>query len=370
MLTRFEVANFKNFDEKITLDLTDTNMYLFNKDCVKEGVVNKALVYGHNGVGKSNLGFAIFDIISHLTDKNSAAECYKNYLNISNDSDIAEFVFTFQFDGNEVTYSYGKTDLETLVYEDIKINGNVYASIDRRESSEAIINAIGAESLRSDLGESKISLVSYIKKNSVLEDNCENLCFFKFVEFVNGMLFFRSLDSNRYIGFQQGSRSLGKDIIENGNVKHFESFLNKVGIECKLSTIETSEQIDLAFDFNGKKVSFFEIASQGTKSLALFYYWYQRLKGDSKVTFLFVDEFDAFYHHALSSAVVELIRDIDAQSVITTHNTSIMSNELLRPDCYFLMYPNKISSLTNNTSKELREAHNIEKMYKAGAFSG
>ena len=45
-----------------------------------------------------------------------------------------------------------------------------------------------------------------------------------------------------------------------------------------------------------------------------------------------------------------------------------MSNDLLRPDCYFLMYKDSIKSLAKNTTKELREAHNIEKMYKAGSF--
>ena len=54
--------------------------------------------------------------------------------------------------------------------------------------------------------------------------------------------------------------------------------------------------------------------------------------------------------------------------MLTTHNTSIITNDLLRPDCYFLMSKHSIRSLSKSTSKELREAHNIEKMYKAGSF--
>ena len=45
-----------------------------------------------------------------------------------------------------------------------------------------------------------------------------------------------------------------------------------------------------------------------------------------------------------------------------------MSNDLMRPDCYFLMNSRKILPLPKCTEKELREAHNIEKIYKAGAF--
>jgi DNA replication protein DnaC len=69
MLTKFSVSNFKGFNQDFVFDFSDTNGYEFNKSCVKNGIVNNALIYGHNGVGKSNLGFAIFDIIGHLTDK-------------------------------------------------------------------------------------------------------------------------------------------------------------------------------------------------------------------------------------------------------------------------------------------------------------
>ena len=54
----------------------------------------------------------------------------------------------------------------------------------------------------------------------------------------------------------------------------------------------------------------------------------------------------------------------------TTHNTDLMSNDLLRPDCYFLLENNGIKAISELTEKELRQAHNLQKMYKAGAFNG
>ena len=47
-----------------------------------------------------------------------------------------------------------------------------------------------------------------------------------------------------------------------------------------------------------------------------------------------------------------------------------MSNDLLRPDCYFLLKDNKIKAISDLTEKELRQAHNLQQMYKAGAFNG
>ncbi len=41
MLTKFELKNYKNFKEKITLDLTKVGGYQFSTDCVKNNVLNK-----------------------------------------------------------------------------------------------------------------------------------------------------------------------------------------------------------------------------------------------------------------------------------------------------------------------------------------
>jgi len=368
MLAKFCVTNFKAFSSRYEFDLGKTNGYEFNKECVKNNIVNKALIYGHNGVGKSNLGFAIFELVSHLTDKQCSSALYRNFLNATCDSKTADFEYTFIFDDSKLQYNYSKSDPETLIKEEIIINGDLFAKIDRDISSVSEILAEGAESLKKDLGDSKVSIVSYIKNNTVLEDNKTNQVFIKFLDFVNGMLFFRSLNSNQYIGLEQGSTKISADIIDKDKVADFEDFLNASGIKSKLCVIDNEEGKELAFDFGRKKIPFYHIASQGTRSLSLFYFWYLRLIKDSRVKFLFVDEYDAFYHHDLASSVITKLKEVNAQTIITTHNTSVMSNDLLRPDCYYLMHEKSIDSLVNSTQKELREAHNIEKMYKAGAF--
>ena len=85
----------------------------------------------------------------------------------------------------------------------------------------------------------------------------------------------------------------------------------------------------------------------------------------------FIDEFDAFYHYKLSESVEKRIIQIrGVQIFTTTHNTDLMSNDLLRPDCYFVLNNNTIKAISELTEKELRQAHNLQKMYKAGAFNG
>lgn len=369
MLANFSVENFKSFNKKFTFDLQDVNGYAFNTESIKNGVINNSIVYGHNGVGKSNLGLAIFDIISHLTDKKKDETLYTFYLNAFNKNETAVFIYEFIFDSNKVIYKYEKTSYETIVYESFSINGTELASIDRRISNEALINFKGAETLKNNLTNNDLSLLKYIKNNSELDVNDNNDCFKQFFEFIEGMLFFRSLQENMYLGLESGYHDITSDIIKRGNVPNLESFLNSAGIDCKLSIVKESGKDVLAFDFNGETISFFQIASQGTRSLTLFYFWLQRLKEESKVSFLFIDEFDAFYHHELSTLIVQKLKETGIQFILTTHNTSILTNDLLRPDCYFLMYKESIKSLAKRTSKELREAHNIEKMFKAGSFN-
>lgn len=371
MLTKFTVSNFKSFNTEFIFDLQDTNGYEFNKECIKNGTVNNALVYGHNGVGKSNLGLAIFDIIGHLTDKETNESEYSNYLNALNSSETANFCFEFLFDTNKVVYEYKKINYRTIVSERFSINENELAYIDRKISNEAKIKFKGTENLKNELENSKLSLIKYIRNNSVLDKNLDNEILLNFFIFIESMLFFRSLEKNMYLGILDvGTKNLGQDIIERENVLEFQSFLNKAGIDCMLTVVNELEKDILAFDFGGKTIPFFKIASQGTKALTLFYFWLQRIREASKVSFLFIDEFDAFYHHELSALIVEELKKTGVQFVLTTHNTSIITNDLLRPDCYFLMNKQQIRSLSKSTSKELREAHNIEKMYKAGSFNG
>lgn len=370
MLKKFKVSNFKCFEKDFVLDLSETNGYTFNADCIKNGIVNCALIYGHNGMGKSNLGLAIFDIIEHLTDKKRNESKYQNYLNAYSKAPTADFFYEFLINGKTIRYEYKKTDYKTLTYERLSIDDTEFILFDRTNGNNLFaVRFRGTETLNKTINDSQLSALKYVKNNTVLEDNEYSRTFIDFFSFIESMLYFRSLEDRTYMGLDVGNRrELTEDIIENGSIRDFEKFLNDANVKCKLSIVEGIDKKFIAFDFNGKKIPMYDILSTGTSALTLFYFWFQRMK-EAKVSFLFIDEFDAFYHHDLSAMVVERLKNTGVQFILTTHNTSIISNDLLRPDCYFLMNKKKIQSLSKSTEKELREAHNIEKMYKAGAFN-
>ena len=66
-----------------------------------------------------------------------------------------------------------------------------------------------------------------------------------------------------------------------------------------------------------------------------------------------------------------MLRDLrETQVFLTTHNTDLLSNDLLRPDAYFYIQNGALNSLDRLSQKELRSAHNLQKMFKAGSFDG
>ena len=383
MLRKLKVSNFKCFNETFELDLTDINNYSFNSECIKNETINNAIVYGRNGVGKSNLALAIFDIIQNLIDnplQHINSELYKNYLNAFNNTKclynekeygFATFYVEFLINDFIVIYEYKKIDYKSIVFEKFTINNEILASIDRTKSNKATFNFKGTDNLKNEIENVGLSILKYVKNNAVLENNKTNAAFLAFFNFIDRMLYFRCLQDSVYIGKDVGITNIFEDIFEKENVEEFEFFLNKAGIECKLVIIQELGVKKIAFYFGLESnfIVFENIASQGTRALALFYFWFQRIKKSNEISFVFIDEFDAFYHHELSALIVKELKKTGVQFILTTHNITIISNELLRPDCYFLMQKNTIKSLSKCTEKELREAHNLEKMYKSGMFN-
>lgn len=365
MLKKFSVENFKGFQGKFVLDLSRPGNYAFNQECIKNGIVSKAAIYGINGIGKSNLGLAIFDIVNHLTDKQKEPQRYLNYINCNGVKPYAYFEYELQFGGDELVYKYSKADSDHLVTESLSINGveMLYYNFQTREGFSLFP---GSQTLNlSD--DSGISRVKYIMNTAILDENDNNNSVFKsFKEFVNKMLFFSSLRSNMYMGFKNGGDSIERIIIEANKVKDFEKYLNDQGLNIKLGVESVMGVPRIVILYRKKSKPYFDVCSTGMSSLILWYSWYIYLE---KCSFVFIDEFDAFYHYELAEKIIRDLKQFkDIQIIVTTHNTDLMNNDLMRPDCYFVLTDEKIDSLNRLTEKDLRLAHNLQKLFKAHSF--
>ncbi|MCL2230374.1 MAG: ATP-binding protein [Treponema sp.] len=374
MLCSFSVKNYRGFKDKITLDLTASD-YKFNNECVKDGYAHKALIYGYNGVGKSNFGLAVMDIITNLTDKDKAILLDNNYRNVETENKIVEFEYKFKFNESIVLYSYGKTSPESLVYEYLYVNDKCIISYNRITNEPLTIILLGTETLIRDINKIPISVLKYIKSNTALEPSFEADSLNSFFDYVDRMLFFRNLDDRNFAGYITGVHYIFDEIINKNHFQDFVNFLISAEVPSNIDYKIIGDRYNVFFNYDTdnktkQEIAFYDYCSTGMKTLSVLFYWLQNaIYNDKPPSFIFIDEFDAFYHQRLSEFVVKKIKDINnCQFILTTHDTGVMSNDIMRPDCLFLMYKNKIRSLSNSTRKELRFAHNIEKMYRAGAF--
>ena len=363
MLRKFAVSNFRGFENRIELVLDSPSNFEYNGFAVHEGILKDVMIYGPNGSGKSNIGFALFDIVNHLTQKNKIPDYYSNYTFGRNGLPVS-FEYVFQLSGKTLEYDYSKAADGSLISEKLVVSGITY--FDRGVHSVyfnpdffSVLPSLSDDILRSA---NSVSLISYLMSSYPLSEGSPLILL---NEFVNGMLWFRCLEERRYIGFENGTTYLEEYIISTGKVDDFKEFIRKVsGQDFLFKTPRPGDKF-LYCVVNGKELLFNEISSTGTHSLTLLYYWLSKM---STASLVFIDEFDAFYHYELSYEVCKRLFSLNAQVVLTTHNTSLMTNDLLRPDCYFLINGKEVKPLTKCTDKELRVGHNLEKLYRGNGF--
>lgn len=365
MLKLFEVSGFKNFKDKITLDFSDVRDYKFNNACVLNNLLSKIIIYGKNSIGKSNFGLAMFDIVSHLTSNNVTPGLYDYYLNVNSLNDYAEFHYVFQFNEQPVDYRYRKDTKQKLIYERVTVANEIIFEYDYKKKKGSTDGIKKIAPTLNWVFQDVDSILKYVLNNTVLDDNHPLR---SMMRYVSNMLWFRSLDENRYIGYKSRSNDYIDFIFDPKILLEFERFLNNSGINEHLVVKTDSDgQKRLYFDTDSP-LPFFKVASSGTKALYTFFYWY---KTSVDVSLLFIDEFDAFYHYELAESIVTMLEKMtNSQVILTSHNTNLMTNRIMRPDCYFIMTRGKLTSFTNATDRELREGHNLEKLYMSGEFNG
>lgn len=379
MLKAFKLRNYKNFKDEISINFEDIAGYQFSTDCISDGILSKMLIYGRNATGKTNLGNAIMDITKMLSQIG-----YKNediFINADAAEDFASFSYSFQFDNNEIIYRYTRFSNFDLRDEELIIDGiSIYkcsfyqdkynfdnlkfinaetASIDR------YLQSLDDGNITEDEMEFKLPFLRWIISNTALKNDS---LLIKMSEFIRRMTMLK-VSNTIMFGFSRLNDSFFESLEAKNNLEDFEQFLNTMGIKCKLVLKKLPDgQRELYFSHD-KLISFYKNASSGTLALTnLYRRFVSTLRSSS---FVYLDEFDAFYHYEMAENVIKFFKRNypKCQIIMTSHNTNLMTNRLMRPDCLFILSSSgTLTALCNATLRELREGHNLEKMYIAGEF--
>lgn len=374
MLKRFDVRNYKNFKDTIKIDFSKVGGYHFNQDCLTDDVLGKIIIYGRNATGKTNFGWALMDIFGAFL---GVRRLHSPFLNVDSEETTALFRYEFEFDGQSIIYEYRKINEKTLATERLEIGGKLIFQIDFEQKAYKLdgLKYIQAETLvferytqllaDSADREGTLPFIRWIFTNTALPNNSILL---KLYNFVKGM---RMLSVTSQILARP--RELEEEFIEylsaEDHLNDLERFLNAMGVKCSLIILETPEGNKKLYFNNKKPIPFIINASSGTLAL---YKLYQRITtAMNACSFIYMDEFDPFYNYEMSETVIKYLKSHfpKCQIVLTTHNTNLMTNRLMRPDCLFILSQSgTLTALCNATERELREGHNLEKMYISGEF--
>lgn len=381
MLKKFQLKNYKNFKDEICIDFENTAGYHFNTDCISNDIIRAMLIYGRNATGKTNLGRALMNIRLTIFHTPIYNRIDGTFLNADTRDDSATFSYTFQFDNKELIYRYARISDIELQNEELIIDGTSIYKFDfsNKEYHYENLNGINAETANVDrylnslnseneieeIAEPKIPFLRWLISNVAFENDSVLI---KLANYIGRMI----MITVRNIPISQLKRSnenFYESLEEPEKLQELEDFLNTMGIECKLQYKKLPDgQRELYFSHD-KLVPFFENASSGTLSL---FNLYQKIVSRTRnASLLYLDEFDAFYHYEMAENVVDFFKRKypKCQMIMTSHNTNLMTNRLMRPDCLFILSgTGTLTALCNATERELREGHNLEKMYISGEF--
>lgn len=383
MLKRFELRNYKNFRNTLVADFGKVGGYQFNTECITNDTIGKSIIYGRNATGKTNLGRALMDIKFVIGNSQGLKE--QDYiLNADSEEDCATFHYEFAFTGTEIIYEYSRKLNFDLAKEMLCVDGKKIFELDYEEKKfiSCDLDVLGIESLQLDR---YLEALEHSVDDMENEDNAQ-FSFTKFIlnnspllpdsplrmmeSFVRGMSFIGVNSQISTTQFQTKILSAFTRYIDAAdNLMDFQNFLNIMGVNCELTIKELPDgNRELYFDHD-KPLPFWKTASSGTRALTNLYCRFIFMSG--KVPFVFLDEFDAFFHYEMSENIVTYFKKFcpDSQVIMTTHNTNLMTNHIIRPDCVFILSTaGQLTAMCDATERELREGHNLEKLYIGGEF--
>lgn len=344
--------------------------YDFNVECVSDGLLNKVLVLGKNGCGKSNLGLALFDISYTLTYNLPHRKQLDtvSFLNGNSSKKYATFTYEFQNGKDIIVFKYSKLNPNSIVYESLHLNGKQIFLRDgiNNVTDYSNLTLINANTLRIANVNESLSVLRFIYNNSIQTKKSP----VQFImDFVSHMLYYRADQvGNQLIGYTQIMENIEPYIMSKGLVNDFQNFLKKyAGLNVELQRIHNDGMEDILVQkLKNKYIPFSMISSSGTNALMLFYYWSKHFEN---VSFLYMDDFGALYHYGVSETILkEVISNRHFQTVFTSHNIELADNNLMRPDCYLILSNHGLESMPNITDRELREGHNLKKLLRGGEF--
>lgn len=314
MLIKFGISNFKNFNDYAELNLKSYEGYDYNTEYIVNGYSSIVFIYGDCGSGKSNFCKAIMDIKNNLNEQIMPIDYG---LRITEDEINTRFSYQFIFYGQVIEYDYERDYLGRLVYERIQI---------QNQNLE-----------KNDYAIDKSLLYMFLNNEIDIKETNKNLKK-EWIHFLKNM----------YMPFMNNQEN--DDMTNSTNVKTMNDKTMNDNIDKTMNDKKMNDK-----KMNHKKMNYID------KDIINYKIESQEL------SCLVMDDVDLLgYEQVVTLCKVLLSKQI--QGIFSAHRTDLISNDFLRPDCYFSLSNGEMNSFHNKTRKYLRQELNLERLYNQNEF--
>ena len=369
MLTKMYLTNFLSFCERTEFDFTASKYSILSDTNVYQNSLKGAMFIGANASGKSNalkgIGLLIWLI------KGEGITLFNYYCRFAS-TPVSIIEYEFRIEDKtvryEIQYNVQKKELQEFLWIDC-------------------INVLHRSGTRGEL---------HLKEFSVTEEELDaDTLFLRTASFNTGRfpqepclrkLMDYLLNSNYIDGYNRAAR-MGitvKKYAEEHGVEKINEYLEEFHYDFHLEYGNESqgEGLHIRMRSDEKTVFFkrnsfpipneFHSESQGNQVFADLLP--QLIAIIEQPGMLVIDEFGNSLHNELAEKIVSFFmkKSRNSQLFITSHDTNLISNSVLRPDqINVISFAGKKGSQVQRVSRfKPREAQNLEKMYLGGMFEG
>lgn len=408
MMLNFKVKNFRSIKDEVVLDLQATTDKTLKEQSVfevgKTALLKSAAIYGPNASGKSNIlkAFVVFRmmILESQLRSNIPTDLPNEYFKLSSETENKPSFFEMEFLLEDEIFIYGfEIDKKKIYAEWLRqVKGNKI--LFKREKQEI-------ESNKNYFQEA----TAVLKKQTT-----EKVLFLSILASSNGEIskkIIQLIQKTNYIsGTQRGDTlnfSFGQFLNNSQMAEKMKEFILKA--DFGVVDIKASEKMILAkearnipdkfkeflfkedskiaernlkflhkkYDQNGKEVEkepldFFAEESEGTQQMFALSAPFIDTLENGKI--LFIDEIDASLHPLLCQYLISIFNSKEknpknAQLIFTTHDTSLLNEDLLRRDQIYFTDKNKKEATELFSLADISERKGVDfaKRYLEGRYN-
>ena len=369
MLTKMYLTNFLSFTDRTEFDFTASRYSILEKNNVHDEILKGALFIGANAVGKTNALRGISFLIKLIKGEGVTFSNYRCFFS-KNPITVAEY--EFRFNKKNVLYKIEYNDDRGCISEEalidnvsvlkrngntgeLRIGGNITID-DQLDSDTLFLRTASFNTGRFPQEPTLRALMEYLQNSYVIDGYHKKA---PWGTTINKYAEEYGVDNiNKYLNdfnydfvAEYGSESKGEGVICSIGTGEKVTFLKRKSFPIPNVIFRESQGNQVFADMLPNIICVIENPGM-----------------------LVIDEFGNSLHNKLAEKIIKFFmeKSSNSQMFLTSHDTNLLSNSILRPDqINLLTFMGAQGSKVERISQyKPREAQNLEKMYLGGMFEG